>query len=147
MLARMTDVWAPWAQLGRQMDRMFEEFFEDAPAARSYGGAYPQLNAWADDDGAYVEAELPGLSMDDVEVLVNGNTVTIGGERKSSAPAQGNASCYRSERGTGKFSRTMTLPWEIDADKVEAKLTDGVLLVRLPKTEKARPKKIAVHGS
>src|SRR5688572_14169135 len=78
---------APLLRLHNDMNRMLEGFFEDgaAPDLRPYGAAYPALNTWEDGDGAYVEAELPGLGMDDIEVLVSGSDVTIGGERKIEA--------------------------------------------------------------
>ena len=125
-----------------EMDRLFEDFFEDTPSARPYGAAYPALNTWEDGDSAYVEAELPGLGMDDVEVLVSGNEVTINGERKIEAAL--GAGWHRRERAQGRFSRSLTLPWEVDADKVEAKLQDGVLTVRLPRCESCKPKKVKV---
>jgi HSP20 family protein len=133
---------APLLRLHGEMDRMFEDFFEGAPASRRYGAAYPALNTWEDGDAAYVEAELPGLGMEDIEVLVSGNGVTINGERK--IEAAGGANWHRRERGQGRFSRAVTLPGEIDADKVDAKLQDGVLTVRLPRSESHRPKKVKV---
>ena len=133
---------APLLRLHGEMDRMFEDFFEGAPASRRYGAAYPALNTWEDGDAAWVEAELPGLAMEDVEVLVSGSDVTINGERKIAAPE--NAAWHRRERSQGKFSRTLSLPWEIDAEKVEARLRDGVLTVRLPKCETCKPKKVKV---
>ena len=135
---------APLLRLHHDMNRMFESFFEDRPDARPYGAAYPAMNAWEDADAAYVEAELPGMGMDDIEVLVSGNEVTINGERKISA-AEG-AAWERRERARGKFSRTLSLPWDVDADKVEARLQDGVLTVRLPRSEGAKPKKIKIVG-
>ncbi len=150
MLARMSNysgfgpggAWSPLLRLHDDMSRLFEGFFEDMPDARPYGAGYPALNTWEDGDSAYVEAELPGLGMDDLEVLVSGNEVTINGQRKIDA-AQG-ATWHRQERSQGRFSRTLSLPWEIDADKVEAKLQDGVLTVRLPKCESCKPKKVKV---
>jgi len=138
MLARMMNDFAPLMQLHDQMSRLFE----DAPALRGYGASYPGINLWEEGDTAYVEAELPGLSMEDVEVLVMGKELTIIGERKMAAPE--NASYHRHERASGRFSRSLTLSWEIDAEKVEAKLHDGVLTIRLPKSESAKPKKIQV---
>ncbi len=80
--------------------------------------------------------------MEDLEVLVSGNEVTITGERKIREPESAN--WHRRERSQGRFSRTLTLPWEVDADKVQATLRDGVLSVRLPKAESAKPKKVKV---
>lgn len=140
MFARTMNEYAPLYRLHNEMDRLFENFFEDMPDVRPYGVAYPALNTWEDGQNAYVEAELPGLTFNDIEVLVTGNELTINGERKIGE--QKEASWHRRERSQGRFSRTLALPWEIDADKVEAKLEDGVLSIRLPKAESAKPKKI-----
>jgi len=111
------------------------------PARRGLAAGYPSINLWQDGDDAYAEAELPGLSIEDIEVLVTGKELTISGERKNPADLP-NASYHRRERGLGRFSRTMMLPWEIDAGKVEAKLVNGVLTVKLPKCEACKPKKV-----
>jgi HSP20 family protein len=144
MLARMMNDFAPLMRLQNEMNHLFESFFDDLPAARGYAATYPALNLWEDADVAYVEAELPGLGMDDVEIYVTGNDLTIAGQRKIDKP-QG-ASYFRQERPSGQFSRSLTLPWEIDADKVQAKLHDGVLTVTLPKCESCKPKKIQVNA-
>ena len=135
---------SPLLRLHHDMNRLFEGFFEDLPDARPYGAGYPALNTWEDGDSGYVEAELPGMGMDDIEVLVSGNEVTINGRRKIDA-ADG-ANWHRRERTQGRFSRSLSLPWDVDADKVEAKLTDGVLTVRLPRCESCKPKKVKVLG-
>ena len=136
----------PLLRLQGEMNRLFENFFEDLPAARPYARGWPALNTWEDGDNAYVEAELPGLSMDDVEVYVTGDQLTISGERKIADPqtGAGTGSWHRRERSQGRFSRTVSLPWEINADRVEARLQDGVLTVRLPKCESCKPKKVKV---
>ena len=138
----MVTGFAPLLRLQDQMNRLFEDFFEDMPALRPYSATYPAVNVWEDGDCAYLEAELPGLSMNDIEVLMMGNELTLNGQRKIEQPE--GASWHRRERSHGQFSRTMTLPWEIDADKVEAHLHDGVLTVKLPKCESCKPKKINV---
>jgi len=142
MLTRMMNDFAPLFRLHNQMNRLFEDFYEDAPAARPYGAGYPAVNLWEDGDAAWAECELPGLGMEDIEVLVTGSEVTINGQRKIAEV--NDASWQRRERSQGRFSRTFSLPWEIDADKVEAKLLDGVLTVKLPKCESCKPKKVKV---
>jgi HSP20 family protein len=142
LMNRMTNEFAPLMQLQGQMNRLFESFSEDLPTARPYATAYPALNTWEDGDNAYVEAELPGMSMDDLEIYVAGSELRIAGERKIAEP-QG-ASWHRRERTQGRFTRTLTLPWEIDADKVEATLKDGVLTIKLPKCESCKPRKVKV---
>ena len=144
MLTRMTNAFAPLAQWQGEMNRLMEHFFEDLPASRPYGAAYPAMNVWEDGDAAHVECELPGLTMNDIEVLVTGNEVTIKGSRKIEPSTQDRASWYRRERAAGDFARSVTLPWEIAADRVKATLRDGVLGIELPKSESARPKKVKV---
>jgi HSP20 family protein len=143
MLGTMMNDFAPLMQLQSEVNRLFDSLFETAPAVRGYSAAYPGVNIWEDGDAAYLEAELPGVTMDDIEVLVTGNEVTINGERKISEP-EGGASYRRRERGGGRFSRTLSLPWDIDAAKVEATLHDGVLTVTLPKCESCKPRKVKV---
>jgi HSP20 family protein len=143
MLARMMNDFAPLARLQNEVNRLFENVFEDSPALRGYAAGYPGVNLWEEGDTAYVECELPGVGMDDLEIYVTGNELTLNGQRKIAAPE--NASWHRRERATGRFSRTLTLPWEIDAAKVEAKLRDGVLTVSLPKCESCKPKKVKVR--
>jgi HSP20 family protein len=141
-MSRLMTDFAPLMRLQDQMNRLFEGVFEDMPALRGYGATYPGVNLWEDGDNCYVEAELPGLSMDDIQVFVTGNELTISGERKMNEPQ--NASYHRRERATGQFSRMITLPWEIDQDKVEAKLHDGVLTIKLAKAESAKAKKVKI---
>src|SRR3954466_76745 len=113
MMTRMTnDSFAPLMQLQGEVNRLFDSLFEDAPALRGYAAGYPGVNLWEDGDAAYVEAELPGMSMDDIEVLVTGNELTLNGERKIADWTD--ASYHRRERAGGRFSRVLTLPWEID---------------------------------
>jgi HSP20 family protein len=134
----------PMLRTAGDVNRLLESFFDDAPAQRSYGARYPGINAWEDQDSAWIEAELPGLTMNDIELTVQDNQLTLSGQRKLAAPE--NATWYRRERSEGAFTRSFTLPWEIDA-KVEAKLKDGVLTVHLPKAEAAKPRKVKVQGA
>jgi len=142
MFTRMRSEFAPLMRLQDEMNHLFESVFDDTPAMRGYGTRYPGVNLWEDGENAFVEAELPGLSLDDVEVSVTGGEVTISGERQMAAAE--NAAYRRRERASGRFSRTVTLPWEIDADKVEAGFHDGVLTVKLPKCESCKPRKVKV---
>jgi len=152
MLSRLMNDTMPLLRLQNDMNRAFESFFDDAPAPRRYGAAYPALNVWEEADGnvAHVEAELPGMSIEGLDVSVLGNEVTIAGRRQigpqegesAEGEAGSNVTWHRRERAQGQFSRTLTLPWEIDAERVEAHLRDGVLDVTLPKAESAKPKKV-----
>ncbi|MBI3858149.1 MAG: Hsp20/alpha crystallin family protein [Planctomycetes bacterium] len=102
----------------------------------------PPLNVWEEGDVLKVEAEVPGLKLEDVEVAFDKGELTIKGEKKYAG--QESASLHRRERLYGAFARTITVPWEILADQVSAELKDGVLTVSLPKAEEAKPRKVAV---
>jgi HSP20 family protein len=134
-------------RLREEMDHLFENFFTPTTAQTMAGTAftrgYPAVNVWEDEDSLYAEAEVPGLTMDDLEVFVVGNELTIKGERKD-GEQQG---YHRRERGVGRFQRVIPLPMPIDADRVEATLHDGVLQIRMPKAEVARPRRIEVKAS
>jgi HSP20 family protein len=111
----------------------------------SEAAGFPALNVWEDGEKVHVEAELPGLDLKDVEIYVSGgNQLTIKGERKSNLPEKG--VWHRQERTFGAFNRSLTLPFPVDADKVEARLENGVLHIQLTKHESARPRKIPVKA-
>jgi HSP20 family protein len=133
------------APLMRMGEEMFEDFFQEMPPDRGYAAGYPAVNFWEDGDTARIEAELPGMSIGDIEVLVSGNEVTIKGQRDIAAPEK--ASYHRRERASGTFVRTLTLPFEIDQKHVDARMQDGVLTLRLPKAESAKPRKIKVRSA
>ncbi len=139
---------ARWQPLWNEMQRFQNEvnqLFNRAGVAQTQAAGFPLLNLWADDDHVYVEAELPGMTQDQLEIYVHdGNQLTISGERKPCEVA--NATWHRQERGFGKFSRTVTLPVLVETDKVEAKLEQGVLLLKLPKSPAAKPRRINVKA-
>lgn len=125
-----------------EMDRAFGRYTgRRSPLAPA---TYPLLNVWEDDDRVYVEAELPGMELEDLEILVHGNQLTIQGERK--APTNEQAAWHRQERGFGKFSRVIELSADLDQDHVEAQLKHGVLTVNLPKREETKPRRIEIKS-
>ena len=140
----------PVYQLRDEMDRLFNGFFPAAVRAANAvnGRSVPAVNVWENGDNLFAEAEVPGLKSEQIDVSVVGNELTIKGER----PAAENAGeekpaekYHRRERGLGAFARVIQLSSEVDADKVSAKLENGVLLITLPKAEKAKPRKIQVN--
>lgn len=133
-------------RLQREMDRIFGRWgFEFPTAALAYATAYPLLNVWEDDEWVYAEAELPGVSMEDLEITVTGaNQLTIKGNRKPTAPEK--AEWHRRERAFGAFERTLELPVSVDPAKVEARLENGVLTIKMAKSAEARPRKIVVKA-
>ena len=101
-------------------------------------GSWP-LSMWDDDQHVYVEMDAPGLSHDDIEVSVHEGILTIQGERKQVREHNG-----YDARSYGRFERQLRLPTGVDAEKVDAKLANGVLSLTLPKVEEARPRRIEV---
>lgn len=130
-------------RLWDQMDRLLGPIAANALPSTAVPSVYPALNLWEDDDNLFVEAELPGMSQDQIEITVaEGDQLTIAGERR---PPTGEGSVWhRQESGYGRFSRTVTLPVVVDAGRVEAKIDSGVLTLILPKSEMAKPKRIPV---
>jgi HSP20 family protein len=102
----------------------------------------PALNVVEDGESIRVEAEVPGLKSGDVEVSFENGELTLKGEKKFEGKES--APVHRRERLYGAFARTLTLPWEIAAEKITAELKDGVLTVVLPKAEAAKPRKVAI---
>jgi HSP20 family protein len=134
---------ALWSGLNRlaEMDRLFEGWGE---VPRPSVAAYPAVNVWESPEAFHVEAELPGVTQEDLQVFVRQrNRLTIQGERRAVSQA---GSWRRRERGLGKFQRAVTLPAPVEAEQVEAKLENGLLHLTLPKAVEARPRKIEVKA-
>ncbi|HEU4344012.1 MAG TPA: Hsp20/alpha crystallin family protein [Candidatus Binatia bacterium] len=144
---------AEMPQWEREMDRMFGDFFrERVPSLwserlwpqRSLGMPEPAVDIYDEKDEFVVKAELPGMSKDDIQVNVTDNVLTIKGEKKKEESKE-EKDYYRSERIYGAFMRSLSLPAEINSEKVRATFKDGVLEVRLPKSEQAKKKQISVE--
>jgi HSP20 family protein len=132
-----------WDQMQRMQHEM-NRLFGNLPGDGNFT-TFPAVNVREEDEALHVEAELPGMSLDEVEIFVTGNNqLTLKGEHK--APATSKGTQHRQERSFGKFVRSLTLPFPVDDSKVEARLENGILTIQLPKHEAARPRKIAVKG-
>jgi HSP20 family protein len=145
----MTLRFSPLNELRDEMDRMrnqVEHFFGAARSRPSLDpSGFPALNAWEDADHFYVEAELPGLALEDLDIsLTDTDALTIKGQRKE--PALQTGSWHRRERAFGAFERTLSLPGAVDAENVEASLKHGVLTIKLPKAPELKPRKIEVKA-
>jgi len=139
----LPSLWANFDRFQGEVGRLFDTW-ADLPRVTT-ASAIPPVNVWEDADAFHLEAELPGLTQEQVHVAVtNRNQVTLQGERLAEDDTKGR--WHRRERGFGRFQRVLRLPLPIDADKVEARLEDGLLHVRLPKSEEARPRKISVKA-
>jgi HSP20 family protein len=125
-----------------EIDRLFAGALGGAarPAPR---GTLPPLNAWETEDALIVEAELPGFSLDALEITLLERDLTLKGSRAFAEPD--GARVHRRERGQGTFTRTLRLPFEVDADAIEASLVDGVLTITLPRAPELRPRRIEVR--
>jgi len=126
----------------RQMDRLMEGL--SGTYQRPYAGVFPLINLTEDKNAYYVRAELPGVAAGDLDIQATSNSLSISGERKLPAENK-DARWHRREREAGKFSRMVALPSEIDPNKVDAGLVNGILTVTVPKAEVAKPRQIAVR--
>lgn len=125
-------------QMRRDMDRLFEGLTASTAAG-------PAVNIWTNDNAVVVTAEVPGVDTKSLDVSVKQNVLTISGERPAEVESE-KVSYHRRERGFGKFSRTVRLPFEIDPNNVKARYVNGVLRVELPRSESSKPKKIAISS-
>jgi HSP20 family protein len=138
-------MWDQVQQLQTEMNRLLDRWSDPSNGGRTFGGSFPAVNVWENADHVYVEAELPGMDPNDLEIHVTGgNQLTIKGERKQQVPDK--AVLHRQERGFGNFVRVLTLPFNVDANKVDARFENGVLVIDLAKHEAAKPRKITVKG-
>ena len=146
--------WRPFMDLARwdDMDRMMDDFFsrrvrpwwpENWFRTGEPGARVPAVDLFEEKDDIVVKAELPGMCKDDIEVKLGDHTLTIRGEKKKEEEIK-DENYYRSERSYGSFVRTLELPTDIHADKVKATFKNGILEVRVPKTEAAKTKEIKV---
>ena len=138
MIQRTHD-WDPLSEvatLQREMNRLFGDF--SRPEA-----AFPPINVWGNTEQTLISAEIPGLDPDQIHLDISGRHLTLSGERQ--ADAQGVGETHRRERALGAFARTVSLPYEVDADKAKAVCRNGVLTVTLPRHEATKPRAIRVQ--
>jgi HSP20 family protein len=126
----------------REIDRVFDAFFGQADQARRW---VPPMDLVEADDHFVLKADLPGLVEGDVNIEVQDGTLTVSGER-TAEHEQHERGWYRIERAFGSFNRSLTLPDGVDADRIEASFSHGVLEVRIPKPEQRKPRRIAISG-
>lgn len=132
--------WSPWRELERmrsELDRLFEQ--NEAGVA----GELPRIDVWAGEDGLKLVAQMPGMDAGDLDLSVVGDTLTLKGALPEDELGDG-AAWHRRERPTGRFARTLQLPFEVEADEVKARLENGLLEVDLPRAKSQRPRKIAI---
>jgi HSP20 family protein len=139
--------------LHREIDRAFDDFLSVDPFMRTaflprrLARAYPLMNLHEDKDNLYVEAVVPGIDPESLNLAVVHNTLTVSGEKKGPPKDIKPEAFHREERASGRFVRTVTLPLEIDDKKVNAQYKNGLLIITMPKSEKAKPRQVQVQVS
>ena len=124
------------------MDRLMEGW--SGAYQRPFAGVFPLVNLTESKDAYFIRAELPGVVAGDLDIQATATSISITGERKIASENK-DARWHRREREAGKFSRMVTMPGEIDPNKVDASLVNGLLTVVVPKAEIAKPRQIAVR--
>ena len=140
---RTPSIWQEMERLQQDMNRLFGDRSVN-PLRRA--PSFPAMNVWASEDSAMITAEIPGVSKDELEINVTGDTLTLNGVRKSDELPE-NTHYHRRERAYGEFNRSIQLPYSVDVNKVKAIFQNGVLKVELPRVEAEKPKKITVKTS
>lgn len=130
--------------LQRELDRAFNN-----PVGFDFGlsgrGVSPAVNVFSEQDGYVVRMEVPGMSPEQLAIESHGRTLTISGKREATAPQGG--SFHRRERASGQFSRSLQLPTDLDLSRAEASYKQGMLTIRIPKREEAKPRQITVQAA
>jgi HSP20 family protein len=130
-------------RLRREVDRLFSDWSTRGDWSAAPG--YPAMNVWTDENSAIVTAELPGVKIDDIDISVEKDTLTLRGSRRAEETAE-DATFHRRERRYGDFQRAFRLSFRVDPDGVEAELKNGVLSILLPRAEADKPKKIEIKA-
>lgn len=134
--------WVEFEKMRRDMDNMMRGIAVEGGVAG--GEVFPPLNISEDSDNIYVRAEVPGISPEHFSISVEGETLIIKGERETYDTDQ-KISYHRQEIDCGRFSRAVTLPTKVEVEKVDAKTTDGILTIILPKASEVKPRQITVN--
>ncbi len=136
--------WNPWSELesmNQRISRLLDQ--TQGRLATEEDSWVPSVDIRETDDALLVQAELPGIDKKDVRLEVKDGILTLSGERRYEKTVE-DENVHRVERAYGKFSRSFSLPNNVDTNAVEASMKDGVLSVRLPKAETAKPKAISI---
>lgn len=135
-------VWSELDRLHSEIRRRSASGPGSGPGSGGDSGAFPAMNVWSSDDRYFVEAELPGWSIEEIEIVVQGNEITI--EGKQPAEVDSERTYHRRERRLQDFKRTFSLTDDVDSESVTAELRSGVLHLELPKQESLKPRRIRV---
>jgi HSP20 family protein len=146
-LARFSPI-SDVVSLREAMDRLFEDSFirPTSWTGMAAGQLAVPVDLWETKDAYHIAADLPGLTPNDIEINATSDAVTFSGELKQTNDVA-NEGWLRQERRTGKFTRSFTLPVQIDPNKVEAHFTNGVLELVVPKAESTKPRSIKINAT
>ena len=145
MFTRLSDIdrlFGTMNLLQKRLDNLYSDYGKSPGYRWELEQAAPRTNLYEKGDNFEIRAEVPGLEKDDLNVKIQGNYLEISGKREPDAPD--GYKPHKTERGIGSFSRSFTLPADVDSTKVEATLKNGVLYLVLPKHEAAKPRKISI---
>lgn len=150
MAGRFIQLDDPFLTVKREMDQLLGTFLQpqSAPRRSSRGGREqsPPMNMWESEDALFVELEVPGLAMNQLELSIEGKELSLKAIPTPVSDDDSTRTWHRRERSGAGFARVIPLPAEIQTELVEANVRDGVLTVRLPKSEAAKPRRIKVNG-
>jgi HSP20 family protein len=132
--------------LQSEVNRLFDTFFGGRPANAGLRRWVPAMDLVETEDHLVLRADLPGVDPEDVNIELKDGVLTVSGERKAEHEEQTD-SFYRVERAFGTFSRSMSLPERVDADRITATFENGVLEVRIPKPEERKPHRVEIGAS
>ncbi len=137
---RTPTVWREMDRLQREMNRLFSSY---TPSRVRTAPGYPAMNIWENEDSQIISAEMPGVHIEDIDISVEGDVLTLSGTRSLAELPEG-ARYHRRERGAGEFRRSIRLPFTVDIEHIKASFTDGILTINLPRAEAEKPKKISI---
>lgn len=134
-----------WAALRSDLDSLLQlpSWGGSSRQSQLFSGWTPALDLYQSNDNIVAVVEIPGMRTEDIEISLQDGTLIISGERKEENAPESDAT--RTERFSGKFRRSITIPTRVEANKVSANYKDGVLTVTLPKAEEAKPKQIQIN--
>lgn len=136
----------PLMLLRQEMDDMIARFWDGEQERSWFAGTFAPSADLVEEDNAFeIRMDIPGMEAKDIEVQAYRNVVTVSGQRKDEKEEKGKT-YHRVERRTGNFARTITLPCNVNEDEIAAEYNNGVLMLKLPKCEEARSKKVTVKG-
>lgn len=140
------DPWRDVRDLRDRVNQLFQSGFAGGAGVERGTSTFPPLNIYTDSESVHVEARLPGVALADLDISITGDTLSLKGERKPATEVPEERH-HRRERAFGHFNRLVSLNEQVDADRIEATLKDGILRVVLPKKPEAKPRQIQVKGA